>query len=457
MKVIVIGNGMVGQKFCEKLLSKGIPDLQITVFGEETLAAYDRVHLSSYFAGKTVSDLTLQPVKWYQENGIELRLGDPVQEVDREHKTVRSFEGISLHYDYLVFATGSSALVPPIPGVDKEGVFVYRTIEDLNMIWRHAPAAKTAAVIGGGLLGLEAAKACLDLGIKDTHIIEFAPRLMPRQIDEAGSDILVQQLKELNITTHTGKNTAAILGNEAIRGMIFTDGSILSTDMLIISAGIKPRDELARACGLPVGPRGGIVVNDEMCTSDSSVFAIGECALHHSMIYGLVAPGYEMADVAASRLAGTQKLFHGFDLSTKLKLIGVDVASFGDPFIAGEEAKTIVFRDNHRGIYKRINFSNDGKELLGGILVGDADAYNMLLQVCKNKMALPPDPMDLIIKPKEGGGDTGAGVLALPDDALICSCEGVTKLDICNAVTQQGCETVDAIKKCTKAATGCGG
>src|SRR5690606_3771168 len=225
MKVVVIGNGMVGQKFCEKLLSKEISGLQLTVFGEETLAAYDRVHLSSYFAGKTVDDLTMQPVKWYEENGIKLYLGDPVQEVDRDKKTITSFEGLTLQYDYLVFATGSSAFVPPIPGVDKHGVFVYRTIEDLNMIWRHAPTAKTAVVIGGGLLGLEAAKACLDLGIKDTHVIEFAPRLMPRQIDEAGSEILIQKLKELNITTHTGKNTAAILGNETIKGMIFTDGT----------------------------------------------------------------------------------------------------------------------------------------------------------------------------------------------------------------------------------------
>ncbi len=325
------------------------------------------------------------------------------------------------------------------------------------MIWRHAATAKTAVVIGGGLLGLEAAKACLDLGIKDTHVIEFAPRLMPRQIDEAGSEILIQKLKELDITTHTGKNTAAILGNETIKGMIFTDGTILSTDMLVISAGIKPRDELARACGLTVGPRGGIVVNDHMTTNDEHIFAIGECALHNSMIYGLVAPGYEMADVVATQLAGAAKEFAGFDMSTKLKLIGIDVASFGDPFISGDEARTIVYRDNHRGIYKRINFSNDGKELLGGVLVGDAEAYNMLLQICKNKMALPPDPMDLIIKAKEGAADAGAGVVALPDDALICSCEGVTKLDICNAVTGEGCETVDAIKKCTKAATGCGG
>ncbi|MFT4092925.1 MAG: nitrite reductase large subunit NirB [Niabella sp.] len=458
MKVIVIGNGMVGQKFCEKLLAKELPGLQLTVFGEETLAAYDRVHLSSYFAGKTVRDLAIQPVKWYEENNITLYLGNPVQEIDRDKKTVTSFEGQVLSYDYLVLATGSSAFVPPIPGVDKQGVFVYRTIEDLNMIWRHAPTTKTAVVIGGGLLGLEAAKACLDLGIQDTHVIEFAPRLMPRQIDEAGSDILVQKLKELNITTHTGKNTAAILGNEVIKGLIFTDGTILNTDMLIISAGIKPRDELARTCGIHVGPRGGIVVNDQMQTSDPHIYAIGECALHNAMIYGLVAPGYEMAEVVATQLSGAEREFPGFDMSTKLKLIGVDVASFGDPFISGEDAKTIVFRDNHKGIYKRINFSNDGRELLGGVLVGDADAYNMLLQICKNKMALPPDPLDLIVKPKEGGsGDTGAGVVALPDEVLICSCEGVTKADICNAVTRNGCETVDAIKKCTRAATGCGG
>jgi len=377
--------------------------------------------------------------------------------VDRENKTIRSFEGLEMQYDYLVFATGSSAFVPPIPGSDKNGVFVYRTIEDLNMIWRHAPSAKSAVVIGGGLLGLEAAKACLDLGIKETHVIEFAPRLMPRQIDEAGSDILVQKLAELNITTHTNKNTAAILGNETIKGLFFTDGTILNTDMLVISAGIKPRDELARSCRLTVGPRGGIVVNDEMRTNDEHIFAIGECALHNSMIYGLVAPGYEMADVVATQLAGDQKQFPGFDMSTKLKLIGVDVASFGDPFINGTEANSIVIQDKHKGVYKRINFTKDGKRLLGGVLVGDADDYNMLLQICKNNLVLPPDPTGLIVKGGDAGMDAGAGVVALPDDALICSCEGVTKLDICNAINEKGCETFDDIKKCTKATTGCGG
>lgn len=456
MRIIVIGNGMVGYKFCEKLIARHVPALELTVFGEETLPAYDRVHLSEYFSGKSAYDLCLSSVQWYADNGIKLHLGDPVQQIDRENRTVTSFKGLELEYDYLVLATGSAAYVPPIPGTDKEGVFVYRTIEDLNLIRRHAPVTKAAAVIGGGLLGLEAAKAMLDLGISNTHVIEYAPRLMPRQIDDNASVILQQKLSSLGITTHTGKNTAAILGNESIRGLIFTDGNILHIDMLVISAGIKPRDELAKQCGLATGHRGGIIVNDLMQTSDHSIFAIGECALHNSTIFGLVAPGYEMADVVVNNITGGNKVFTGFDMSTKLKLIGVDVASFGDPFISGEEARSVVFEDSHTGIYKRINFSADGKQLLGGILVGDADAYNMLQQICKNGLALPPDPGDLIIKPKSGAPPV-AGVASLPDDALICSCEGVTKGAICDAVNNNNCETLDAIKKCTKAGTGCGG
>ena len=454
MKVIVIGNGMVGQKFCEKLIAKRPEQLELTIFGEETLPAYDRVHLSEYFAGKTVQDLCMKPMSWYPENGITLHLGDPVVEIDRGKKTATSFDGKQLSYDYLVMATGSSAFVPTISGVDKQGVFVYRTIEDLNLIWRHAKVAKSAVVIGGGLLGLEAAKACLDLGIRDTHVIEFAPRLMPRQIDDGGSYILSQKLKALGITTHTTKNTAVILGNETITGLMFADGSILRTDMLVISAGIKPRDELAKKCGLQTGHRGGIVVNDHMQTNDPSVFAIGECAAYEGMVYGLVAPGYDMAEVVVNKLTGGGKSFTGFDMSTKLKLIGIDVASFGDPFIADEDARSIIYHDNHNSVYKRINVSNDGKTLLGGILVGDAEAYNQLQQICVNKLAIPPSPVDLIVKPgKDSGADSH---FELPDAALICSCEGVSKLAISEAVNA-GNESFDAVKKCTGAGSGCGG
>jgi nitrite reductase (NADH) large subunit len=456
MKIVLIGNGMVGYKFCERLIAKNIPHLNLVVFGEETLPAYDRVHLSEYFSGKTAYDLCMEPVDWYAENNITLHLGDPVRYIDRENKSVTSFTGITEKYDYLVFATGSAAYVPPIPGVDKDGVFVYRTIEDLNLIRRHVPFTKTAAVIGGGLLGLEAAKAMLDLGITDTHIIEFAPRLMPRQIDDHASLILGSKLRELGLTIHTNKNTAAILGNETIRGLIFTDTTILNVDMLVISAGIKPRDELAKSCGLLTGHRGGIIVNDKMETSDTNIFAIGECALHNNTVFGLVAPGYEMADVVVNNLAGKEKRFTGFDMSTKLKLIGVDVASFGDPFISGDDVSSVVYENTYEGVYKRINLSGDGKQLLGGILVGDAGAYNMLLQTCKNKVVLPENPEDLVLGAR-GAPTSGSGVASLPGDAMICSCENVSKLSICNAVNENNCETADDVKKCTGAGSGCGG
>ncbi len=456
MKVVIIGNGMVGYKFCEKILSK-TTNVELVVFGEETRPAYDRVHLSEYFSGKSADDLTLAGIEWYELNDIKLHLGDPVQSIDRVKKVVHSHLGISESYDYLVMATGSAAFVPPIPGVDKQGVFIYRTIEDLEMMHQHARKAKRGVVIGGGLLGLEAAKAMLDLGIADTSVIEFAPRLMPRQVDDAGASVLQNKLSALGLTIYTSKNTSEILGEETITGMRFSDDTILHTDMLVISAGIKPRDELAKAAELATGARGGIIVNEKLETSDPFIFAVGECALYNGMIYGLVAPGYEMADTVATNLTGGDKRFTGYDMSTKLKLIGIDVASFGDPFIETDQTRSLVFEDTLKGIYKRINISGDGKELLGGILVGEAAQYNMLLQTCKNKIVLPPNPEDLILGSRGGSEPEGAGVQGLPGDALICSCESVTKADICNAVTAGGCETLDGIKKCTKAGTGCGG
>lgn len=458
MKVVIIGNGMVGHKFCEKLLARpGGETCTITVFGEEPRIAYDRVHLSEFFSGKSAGDLALTHEDWYRENNIRLHLGDPVTTIDRRNKTVLSRHGIIESYDALILATGSSAFIPPIPGTDKNGVFIYRTIEDLEMISNYARHAYSGAVIGGGLLGLEAAKALIDLGISETHVIEFAPRLMPRQIDETGSDVLKTRLEQLGLHIHTNTSTKAILGNGHITGLEFVDNRSIATDILIISAGISPRDELAKACELATGPRGGILVNEKMQTSDPSIYAIGECALYESMIYGLVAPGYEMAEVAAQQLTGGHKTFTGFDMSTKLKLIGVDVASFGDPFAGGDQVRTIAFTDRHKNIYKRINISADGKHLLGGVLVGAAEQYNMLLQTCKNSLVLPPEPESLFMPEKTGNGKQGSGVLDLPEEAVICSCEGITKGGICHSVSAQGCESVDAIKKCTKAGTGCGG
>lgn len=454
--IVVIGNGMVGYKFCEKLIKK-TNAFQVIVFGEEPRRAYDRVHLSEYFNGKTADDLSMSSTAWYQENGIRLHLSDPVQEINLAEKTVHARSGIAIDYDFLVMATGSGAFVPNIPGVEKEGVFVYRTIEDLDMMKDYASRSQNGAVMGGGLLGLEAAKALLDLGIKETHVVEFAPRLMPRQIDSAGSNLLQTKLKELGLNVHLNKNTLEIAGDHKIESLKFNDETELKIDMLVISAGIRPRDELAKLAGLQTGTRGGIMVNEKMQTSNEFVYAIGECALYDNMIYGLVAPGYEMAEVVVNQLTEGAKAFYGFDMSTKLKLIGVDVASFGDNFITEPDCRTIIFEDTHKGVYKRINISNDGKYLLGGILIGDADAYSMLLQTVNNKLILPPNPEDLILGLRGGEENAGAGVMSLPDEALICSCEAIRKADICNAVNLQGVSTVDGIKKCTKAGTGCGG
>jgi len=270
LRVIVIGNGMVGYKFCEKLKSKS-NSFKLIVFGEESRQAYDRVHLSEYFNGKTAAELSMSTASWYEEQEIDLYLNNPVTGVDRMNKRVSTLSGENFDYDFLVFATGSAAFVPNIKGIGKGGVFVYRTIDDLDLIADYSKSSKKASVIGGGLLGLEAAKALIDLGIEETSIIEFAPRLMPRQIDMAGSEMLKSMLIDLGLQIHLNKNTSSIEGETNITGLKFSDDTVLAVDMLVISAGIKPRDELARQCGIAVGPRGGIVVDSEMQTNDPCI------------------------------------------------------------------------------------------------------------------------------------------------------------------------------------------
>jgi nitrite reductase (NADH) large subunit len=455
-KVIVVGNGMVGYKFCEKLRQKAGPEqIEITVYGEEPRPAYDRVHLSDYFNGTSSDKLLMAPSSWYEENGITLRTSQLVTEIDRENKCIRIHTGNMDLYDVLVLATGSSAFVPPINGVDKEGVFVYRTIEDLEAIIEYGKTCQSAATLGGGLLGLEAAKALKDIGLQ-TSVIEFMPRLMPRQLDEKGANILQKKLEGIGIQILTGKQTSEIAGNGSVESLKFSDDTSLNTDMLVISAGIRPRDELARQCGLTVGERGGIVVNDLLKTDDDAIYAIGEAALHREMIYGLVAPGYEMADVVASQIAGENpRTFTGNDLSAKLKLIGVDVASFGNPF---EETGTIpiVYEDAFKGIYKKILLSGDGKTLLGGMLVGDAGLYNQLHQIFINNLPCPENPENLILGDR-GGEDEGAGVENLPETAQICSCENVSKFDIRETIREQDVTEIHQIRAITKAGTGCGG
>ncbi|MEJ7646203.1 MAG: nitrite reductase large subunit NirB [Chryseolinea sp.] len=454
-RIIVVGNGMVGYKFCEKLTAHS-KEYNIIVYGEEPRPAYDRVHLSAFFSGSAADDLLMAPRSWYEENDIALHTGELVTEINRVEKTILTHSGKKDHYDYLILATGSSAFVPKLDGVERNGVFVYRTIEDLNQIKEYASGISSAAVMGGGLLGLEAAKAMIDLNL-ETHVVEFAQRLMPRQIDDAGSSILMHKLTGLGITIHTNKATTKIEGNGKLEGLAFADGTFLKVDMLVISAGIRPRDELAKASGLNVHARGGIVINEYTRTSDEFIYAIGESAVFNNMVYGLVAPGYEMAEVAVQQITGERdKTFAGFDMSTKLKLIGIDVGSFGDPFCEITAGVPIIMQDRRNGVYKRINISEDGKHLLGGILIGDASQYNLFHQMVVNKMPLPAQPEMLIFgSPRKG--EEGAGLKDLPDSAQICACENVSKGDIACQVRDKMVTTLEGIKKSTKACTGCGG
>jgi len=455
-RIIVIGNGMVGYKFCERLTEKDSSKrFQLITFCEEPRPAYDRVHLSEYFSGKSAEDLSMSPLDWYEKNGVELYIGEKATQIDRDAKRVTSSSGKVIDYDKLVLATGSSAFVPPVPGIEKDGVFVYRTIEDLEDIKAYAAKSKTCAVIGGGLLGLEAAKAAQDLGL-ETHVVEFAPRLMPRQLDEAAGTLLKDIIEGRDIKVHLSKSTSNIVGDRKVERMEFSDDTTLDVDMIIVSAGIRPRDELAREAGIKVGERGGIKVDSYMLTSDPNIFAIGECALYEDMIYGLVAPGYSMADTVSDLLMGKDSSFEGADMSTKLKLIGTDVASFGSiEALEGSNAREIVINDPHAKLYKKLVISEDGKKLLGGILVGDASAYGGLHQMYINELVLPPMPIQLILP--EGSSESAAvGVMDLPETAQICSCEAVTKGDLCSAIKNGAC-SINDLKGCTKAGTGCGG
>ena len=457
MKIIVVGHGMVGHKFLEELHQQGLSHAEVTVLCEEPRAAYDRVHLSEFFAGKTADDLSLVAPDFFARSGFSLRLAARAAAIERRDNTVTTVDGEVLHYDKLVLATGSVPFVPPVPGRDRPHTFVYRTIEDLEGMKASGAHSKTGVVIGGGLLGLECAKALRDLGL-ETHVVEFAPRLMAVQGDDGGGRVLRTKIEELGVRVHTGRNTVDITdGATARHRMVFADGTWLETDMIVFSAGIRPRDELARQSALVVGARGGIAIDSHCRTSDRDVYAIGECASWNEQTFGLVAPGYEMARVAARHVAGdAEAAFAGADMSTKLKLMGVDVASIGDAHGKTPHSRNYQYIDERKQVYKKIVVSEDGKTLLGAVLVGNADEYGTLLQMALNGIALPAEPEFLILPSSDGKAKPGLGVEALPETAQICSCNNVSKAQIGAAVGDGAC-TIAEIKACTKAGATCGG
>jgi len=455
MNVIVIGHGMVGHKFVESLAGAA-PHIHITVLGEEPRPAYDRVHLSEFFAGKTAEDLSLVAPGFFERTNLDLKLNARVDAIDRAARTVTLTSGEVLAYAKLVLATGSSPFVPPVPGRERADCFVYRTIEDLEAMKECGARSRTGVVVGGGLLGLECAKALRDLGLA-AHVVEFSPRLMAVQVDDPGARVLRGRIEELGVTVHTGKNTLEIVDGEAgTHRMQFADGTHLDADMIVFSAGIRPRDELARACGLALGPRGGVAIDDDCLTSDPDIYAIGECAAWRGQLFGLVAPGYDMARGAARHVLGAPGGFEGADLSTKLKLMGVDVASIGDAHGATSGSRSVQYLDERRQTYKKLVVSGCGKRLLGAVLVGDAAEYGTLLQIALNGIDLPEAPESLILPQASGAAKKGLGVDALPDTAQICSCNDVSKGALCAAV-QDGATSIGALKKCTTAGTACGG
>jgi len=456
-KIVLVGHGMVGHRFCERLDELDEAGrYRVTILAEEIRPAYDRVHLSEFFSGKSAEDLALVDEAWFEARGIELKLGARADAIDTQARQVRTSTGETLDFDHLVLATGSAPFVPPIPGTDLPGVFVYRTIEDLEAIRSWAERSRRAAVIGGGLLGLEAAKALHDMGL-ETHVVEFAERLMPRQVDAAGGRTLRESIEALGVQVHLERRTECVVGDASIEALRFAGHPDLELDMVVISAGIRPRDELARETGLELGERGGICVDDGLATSGHHIYAIGECALHRGAIYGLVAPGYEMADVLARRLVGEECGFAGADLSTKLKLLGVDVASFGDAFAdaaEGSAVRPVVFEDHVRGVYQKVLIDPESQHIVGGVLVGDAEPYAILADAARRKLALPERIESWLFQSVVG---EGGGACELDDEGQICSCNNVTVGSVRKAIEERELTSLEAVKTCTRVGTGCGG
>ncbi|MEV0077925.1 nitrite reductase large subunit NirB [Nocardia neocaledoniensis] len=453
--VVVVGHGMVGHRFVEALRSRDeAGQWRIVVLSEEKLPAYDRVGLSYYVGNWNPDELALPGNSYDGDDLVELRLGQRGESIDRAAKTVTTSTGEVIAYDALVMATGSYAFVPPVPGHDLPECFVYRTIEDLDGIRAAAEAAGPGAhgvVIGGGLLGLEAANALRLMGMTP-HVIEYNDRLMPAQVDAGGGAILEKLVSDIGLNVHTGVGTAKIESIEEETGGVtlhLSDESEIHASLVVFSAGIRPHDSVAKAAGLELGPRGGILTDVSLQTSDPHIWAIGECAAVEGVCYGLVAPGYTTAEIVADRLLGGAGEFPGADMSTKLKLMGVDVASFGDAHATTEGALSVVLHDAAKGTYAKLVVSDDAKTLLGGILVGDASQYAALRPLVGRP--LPADAAALI---SPAGAELGAD--ALPDDAQICSCNNVSKGAICGAIAEGACD-IPGVKSCTNAGTSCGG
>jgi nitrite reductase (NADH) large subunit len=461
-RLVIVGGGMVAHRLVEALRDRDRAGRwQVTVLAEEPRAPYDRVALTTYFAGREPRDLTLGDAALWSDPLVTLHRGEQVSAVDRGRRIVHTCTGREIGYDALVLATGSAPFVPPVPGHDLPGCFVYRTVDDVAELRAYVQQrdqrlgrAVRGAVVGGGLLGLEAAGALRALGVTTT-VVEFAPRLMHLQVDDGGGEALRRLIEGLGVTVRTATATTKIIASRSgrVARLAFTGRDHTDVDVVVFATGVRPRDELARAAGLTVGERGGVIVDDTCRTDDPDVWAIGEVACIGGRCLGLVAPGYAMAEVVADRLLGGTATFPGADMSAKLKLLGVDVASFGDAFAQNAGSLPVVYADPVAGVYKKLVLSDDARTLRGGILVGDASAYSALRPLLDRDIGA--DPAAYLLPE---GGPPAAG--ALPDDAAVCSCHNVSAAAIRRVVrgddATPGCTELGEVKACTRAGTGCG-
>lgn len=451
-KLVLVGNGMAGVRAIEEILNISKEAFEITIFGSEPHPNYNRILLSKVLQGDTkVIDITLNDWDWYKENGIQLYTGETVIKVDSVKKEVITDSGRTEPYDELILATGSLPFILPIPGADKKGVTAFRDIKDTDEMLAASKRYKKAAVIGGGLLGLEAARGLLNLGM-DVSVIHIAPYLMERQLDPAAGKLLQRELEKQGMTFLLEKQTQEIFGDERVEGLRFTDGTEMEADLVVMAVGIKPNIELAKESGLSVNR--GIVVNDYLQTDVPHIYAVGECAEHNGIAYGLVAPLYEQGKVLAKAICRVEvKPYQGSVLSTQLKVSGVEVFSAGD-FTEGDGKKAIKVYDEQDGIYKKIVLREN--QIVGAVLFGDSSDGNRLFSMIQKQADISETEKVSILQPigEEAGGSL---VASMADDEIICGCNGVSKGTIVQAIKQQGCSSVDEIKACTSASRSCGG
>ena len=448
-KLVVVGNGMAGIGCVEQIL-KHAPKFDITVFGDETHVNYNRILLSSVLAGEKASDeITLNSIEWYRRNHIELRVGSKVSEVNPALRTITTEDGGVESFDTLLLATGSFAIMPPIEGIDKDGVFAFRTLDDTRALLSRARPGVKAVVIGGGLLGLEAARGLQVQGC-DVTVVHLVDRLMERQLDVTGSFYLKSKMEALGVQVLLNKSTKKFLGETHVEGVAFADGSRIEADLVVVAAGIRPNVELGRKAGLHVNR--GIVVNDHMETSHPDIFAVGECVEHNGICYGLVAPLIEQAKVLAATITGNKgPTYLGTIQAAKLKIMGVDVFSAGD-WADADDKEPVRYEDPTLGVYKKLVLK-DGK-LSGVILVGDTSDSHRYMEWLRTDADLAQQRRHLLFPPP--ASDAGFDIAQMSDGATVCGCVGVTKGAIIEAIHERGVNTMSQLKEATRASTGCG-